>query len=104
YRRCQSGGSWRDRLAELEADLAPPQRRAELARAFGVTAPERTEVLEQLSAYGPLPEEELVGLIPDAARVAAVLRWADQLRLADLGDDGWRLDPVLAGLLQPTEG
>lgn len=104
YRRCQGGGPWEEGLRRLEADFAQKDFRAALYREFGVAAADRAEVLGQLAAYGRLPEGDLADLCGDAARVAAVLRWAELLRLADLGEDGWQSDPVVAGLVRPAEG
>jgi hypothetical protein len=105
-RRCQAGGSWEDHLRRLETDLTGENFRARLLRIFGLDTEEPAEVLRYLvpSAYGPLPESDLADLVGDAGRVAAVLRWAELLRLADQVEDGWQVDPVVTCLLQPLWG
>jgi hypothetical protein len=104
-RRCQGSGSWEDHLRQLEVDLAGDAFRTRLLRVFGLAA-NAAEVLGYLvpSAYGPLSECDLADLIGDATRVAAVLRWAELLRLADQVEAGWQLDPVVARLLEPSGG
>jgi len=93
---------WREALEATGKALVAPDRVGDWSGCFGIDASKRPDILREWASLGPGTIQDLAELLETPhAEVQTVVRWAELLSLAaPAGNGTWRLDPVVAKVVQ----
>ncbi len=93
---------WREALDATGKSLRARDQIEKWCGSFGIDACKRRDILHEWASSGPWTIQDLAELLETSSvEVQTVVRWAELLSLAaPVGDDAWRLDSIVAKVVQ----